>query len=141
MTDFNPDTFLTEEQNVILETEFTAIPEGDYDGIIKDIKPDTTPKGSHLLAVTWLIDSEEVREHTGMPEPTCRQTIWLDLDENGKLAGGSNKNIGLGKLRDALGQNDGSPWSPSMLLGQPAYVHVAPDKTGQYSNVVQVAPR
>ena len=141
MTDFNPDQFMTEEQTVINETEYTAIPKGDYPGVIKDVKADTTTNGSPLLAVTWLIDSEEVREHTGMEEPTCRQTVWLDLDANNKLETGANKNIGLGKLRDALGQNDGSPWSPQMLMGQPAMVFIEPDKTGKYTNVTQVAPR
>lgn len=139
MSDFNPDTFMQEEQNVELDTEFTPIPEGEYSGIIKDVKADTTPKGAALLAVTWLIDDEEVREHTGMPEPTCRQTVWLDLDASGHLAAGANKNVGLGKLRAALGQNDGSPWSPTMLVGQPAQVYIKPDATGQYTNVTNVA--
>lgn len=139
MTDFNPDAFLTEEQTGKLDTEYTPIPTGDYPAIIKDVKPRVTPNGKPLMDLIWIIDSQEVRDFTGMPEPTCKQTIWLDLDANGKLEIGTNKNVGLGKLRDALGQNDGRPWSPSMLQGQPAMVHVEPDKTGQYSNITQVA--
>ena len=138
MSDFNPASFMTEEQTIENATEFTPIPPNDYEAVIKDVKPDVTPNGKPVLAVSWLIDSQEVRDFTGMDEPTCRQTIWLDLDEAGKLAGGMNKNVGLGKLRAALNQNTGAPWSPSMLVGQPALVHVELDRTGQYSNVTQV---
>ena len=141
MSDFNPDSFMTEEQSGTLDTSFTPIPPAEYTGIIKDVLANTTPNGAPKLDVIWLIDDEGVREHTGMAEPTCKQTVWLDLNESGKLEMGANKNVGLGKLRDALGQNDGSPWSPSMLMGQPARVLIEPDKkTGQYSNVTQVAP-
>ena len=141
MSDFNPDSFMTEEQTGTLETTYTPIPTGDYKGIIKDVQAGSTPNGNAKLDVIWLIDDEGVREHTGMEEPTCKQTVWLDVDANNRLEMGQNKNIGLGKLRDALGQNDGSPWSPTMLMGQPAMVYIEPDKkTGQYSNVTQVAP-
>jgi hypothetical protein len=144
MTDFNPDTFMTEEQSGTLETSFTPIPEDEYTAIIKDVTAGSTPNGAPKLDVQWLIDSEEVREFTGMDEPSCKQTIWLDLDDNGKLAMGANKNVGLGKLRDALGQNDGSPWSPAMLIGQPARVLIKHNPSGRgdgnvYANVVQVA--
>lgn len=143
MSDFNPDTFMTEEQTGELETTYTPIPEGEYTAIIKDVQANTTPNGSPKMEVMWLMDDQEVRDFTGMEEPTCRQTVWLDLDGNGKLALGANKNIGLGKLREALGQNDGSPWSPSMLIGQPARVLIRQSPSGKgdgviYANVVQV---
>lgn len=141
MSNFDPNAFLTQEQTVQNETEYTPIPEGDYDAVIKDIVSDVTNGGKPFLNVIWLVDDESVRQHTGMTEPTCRQTVWLDLDANGRLEGGKNKNIGLGKLRAALGQNTGAPWSPSQMLGQPAMVHIAPDKTGQYTNVTQVTSR
>lgn len=141
MTDFNPDTFMQEQQEVTLDTTFTAIPAGEYPGIIKEVIPGTTPNGSNKMDVVWLLDSEEVRSHTGMEEPTCKQTVWLDLDANNHLQSGTNKNIGLGKLREALGQNDGSPWSPTMLVGCPAIVLIEPDKTGKYTNVTNVQAR
>lgn len=141
MSDFNPDTFMTEQQTVQLDTEYTLIPEGEYQAVIKDVIPRVVAGGSSILDLVWLIDDESVRELTGMEEPTCKQGLWLDLDANNHLEGGANKNLALGKVRTALGQNDGQPWSPTMLLGQPAMVYIAPDKTGKYSNVTQVAQR
>ena len=73
-----------------------------------------------------------------MDEPTARQTIWLDVNEQGGLVFGKNKNVSLGKLRDALGQNTGAPWSPTHLIGQPATVlikHRMGSEGGVFSEV------
>jgi hypothetical protein len=45
----------------------------------------------------------------------------LELNEQGKLATGPNKNVSLGRLRDALGQNDPS-WTPQKLLGAGPFI-------------------
>ena len=124
MSEFNAEQFMQTEVEGQLETEFTPIPESEYRAVIKEVKPDTTPKGSPFLELIWIIDDQEVRDLIGMDEPTCRQTVWLDVNDNGSLAFGKNKNVGLGKLRDALGQNTGAPWSPTQLLGQPATVNI-----------------
>ena len=124
MSEFNAESFMQTEVEGQLETEFTPIPEAEYNAVIKEVKPDTTPKGSPLLELIWIIDDQSVRDLIGMDEPTVRQTIWLDINEQGGLDFGKNKNVGLGKLREALGQNDGKPWSPLMLLGQPATVNI-----------------
>lgn len=144
MSNFNPDDFMNVETTVTNETEYTPIPEGDYQGVISDLKSDVSPNGSPMLNITWLVDDESVRKFTGMAEPTVRQTIWLDVNDNGSLASGANKNVGLGRLRAALGQNDGKPWSPSMLRGGVALIKIGhtPSKKEPgvlYSNVVQVA--
>ena len=60
-----------------------------------------------------------------MAEPTVRQTIWLDLTESGSLDFGKGRNVGLGRLRDALGQNEtGKPWQPGMMVGGVAKIKV-----------------
>lgn len=124
MSEFNAEQFMQTEFEGKLETEFTPIPEGEYRAVIKEVNPDVTPKGSPLLELIWIIDDQSVRDLIGMDEPTSRQTIWLDVNENGGLEIGKNKNVSLGKLREALGQNDGRPWAPTMLLGQPATVNI-----------------
>lgn len=144
MSNFDPDQFMQTETNDVNETTYTPIPEDEYQGVIKALESNITSGGSAVLNITWIIDDEEVRNFTGMPEPTCRQSVWLDVNDNGALETGPNKNIGLGRLRDALGQNDGSPWSPNMMNGQVARVMVKQtpnkdDPTIIYSNVVQVA--
>ena len=140
---FDPDTFLQTETSETGDTEYTPIPEGEYTGVIKEIKSGVTSNGSPFLNVLWTIDDQEVKDFTGMPEPTCRQTLWLDVNENGSLEFGPNKNIGLNRLRSALGQNDGKPWSPLMMEGQVARVLVKQSTNAEtgvtYANVTQVA--
>ena len=142
---FDPDLFMQQETELELETDFTPIPEGEYQAVIKSLTTNVVgANNTPVLNVMWIIDDQEVRDFTGMPEPTCRQSVWLDVNDNGALESGANKNVGLGRLRDALGQNDGKPWSPSMMEGQVAMVQIkhTPAKDGSgniFSNVVQVA--
>lgn len=124
MEKFNAESFMQTEIEQEGETEYTPIPENEYQAIIKEIKGDSTPKGKAFLEVIWIIDDQEVKDLLEQDEPTSRQTIWLDMTESGTLEFGKNKNIGLNRLREALGQNTGKPWSPSMLLGQVATVNI-----------------
>ena len=41
----------------------------------------------------------------------------LDIDENGALDTGKNKNIDLGRVQTAVGQQNDKPWSISKLRG------------------------
>lgn len=140
---FDPENFLQTETQETGETSYTPIPEDEYTAVIKDLKSNVTPNGNAVLNVVWLVDDQAAKEFTGMDEPTVRQSVWLDIDANGNLEFGPNKNIDLNRLRDALGQNDGSPWKPADMLGQVARIYVkhsAPnDKGDVYANVSQVS--
>jgi len=122
MSNFSADAFMGTEVEGVGETEYTPIPEDEYTALIKEVKADTTPKGNPFLELIWIIDSQPVRDLIGMEEPTVRQTLWLDISDMGSLEFGKNKNIQLNKVRAALGQNDGKPWSPNMMRGQVAKV-------------------
>jgi len=124
MSEFNADAFMQTEVEGTGDTDYTPIAEGEYNGVMKEVKASTTPNGAPLLEITWIIDNEEVRKEQGLDEPTCRQTVWLDINDAGVLEFGKNKNIGLNRLREAVNQNDGTPWSPNMLVGQPAMVSI-----------------
>ena len=125
MSSFNPDLFLNTEIDESNSTTYVPVPEGEFPGSIKELKPRVLTDGRAVLDVTWIIESEEAREATGMAEPRCRQTIWLDLDSNGMLDFGKGKNVALGRLREAVGQNQsGKIWQPGMLVGQMATVKV-----------------
>jgi len=135
---FNADAFMSTEVEGELDTEFTPIPEAEYQALIKEIKPGTTQKGSTFMEIIWIVDSQEVRDLLGLEEPTTRQTVWLDFTEAGALEFGKNKNVSLGRLREALGQNTGAPWKPTDLLGQVATVdikHRLGDKGGIFAEV------
>lgn len=126
MSAFNPDTFLNTETDSASATTYTPVPEGEFNASIKAIKPRVLTDGRAVLDVTWAVDDETARQETGMAEPVVRQTIWLDTTESGGLDFGKGKNVGLGRLREAVGQNQaGKPWAPGMLLGQVATVKVS----------------
>lgn len=123
---FNPDLFMQTTVEDANSTTLNPVPEGEYAGVIK--KTETRVVGQNarvVMDVTWGIDDPSVVAATGIESPTVRQSIWLDVTEQGGLDMGSGKNVGLGRLREALGQNvKGKPWSPANLVGSPAKVKV-----------------
>ena len=126
MRTFNPDTFLNTETTEANSTSFTPIPEGEYPASVKEIKPRSTESGKNILDVVWAVDDATVADVTGLPNPTVRQSIFLDITESGGLDIGKGKNVSLGKLREALGQNQsGKPWQPGMLIGGVAKIKVS----------------
>lgn len=121
---FDPDLFMNQQTTEASSTQYVPIPVGEYMAVIKEVKAGTAGD-KPVLNVTWKIDDQGVRDETGLEEPSVRQTLWLDLTPGGGLDSGKGKNVGLGKLREALGQNTpGQPWSPGMLVGQVAMVQV-----------------
>lgn len=130
---FDPKSFFDSSTDTSFDTKRTDVPEGDYAAVIAKMDAEELEiqngarKGekAHQLTLFWVIDDENARAVTGLPEPTVRQKLWLDLTPQGALASGANMNIGLGKVRDAVGQNKaGKKWAPSMLIGASALVHV-----------------
>ena len=68
-----------------------------------------------VMDVTWLILDEDVKKETELERPTCRQGFFLEVNDKGGLERGKNKNVGLGRLLEALGINQGDKWSPEGL--------------------------
>ena len=125
MSAFNPDTFLNTQTTEANDTAVIPVPEGEHPAAIKTIKPRVLTDGRAVLDIYWTVNSDEARDETGQAEPIVRQTVWLDTTESGGLDFGKGKNVGLGKLRDAVGQNQsGKPWAPGMLIGAAAIVKV-----------------
>lgn len=125
MSTFNPDAFMNSTTTEANSTQYAQVPEGEFQASIDSVTPRTTGTGKALLNVKWKVDDEGVRLETGMAEPSVFQTIWLDITESGGLDGNKGKNVQLGKLRDALGQNvAGKPWAPGMLVGGLAKIKV-----------------
>jgi hypothetical protein len=145
---FDPDVFMQQQTDESNSTVFTPVPPDEYMAVISDVqaKMTKTKQGERpVLNVKYEIDSQAVREETGMEKPFVQQTIWLDLTETGMLDTGKGKNVQLGKLREAVGQNQhGRPWAPAMLLGQVVKIVTKlrdnPDNPEQkYSDVSAVA--
>ena len=122
---FDPDTFLSSTTTEASSTEYVPVPEGEYLAVVTKVAARATERAK-ILDVTWEIDDEAVKAETGLEHPTVRQSVFLDVNEQGALETGKGKNVDLGRLREAVGQNTpGQPWSPTMLEGQVARVRVA----------------
>jgi len=145
MSVFDPDTFLGQEVDAPMPTRYPTIPDGDYVGSISKIAAREF-SDNIVLDVTWELQDAELAEQIGMDRITVRQSVFLDVDADGTVAEGDNKNVSLGRLRSALNQNDGTPWNFNMLVGAgPATVHVVSkpakdDPETIYNNVTRVNP-
>ena len=139
---FDPESFLHTTTTESDSTRREPVPVGDYTAVIESIKPDVTQNGAPLLRVNWRLADPRYPDVEGR---LIDQTIWLDVTEAGSLDRSKGKNIGLGRLRTAVGQNNpGQSWSPAMLIGQVALVSVShrADKNDadiQYDQVGRVA--
>jgi hypothetical protein len=142
MTSFDKDTFLATHVEGAMESKFTPYPVGDYRAFIDDVTPGQIGDAM-VLYVTYVLIDEKAKAFMGRDRPTLRDTIFLDFEEDGRLAMGINKNIALGALREAVGQNGSGPWAPGMLRGAgPVLLKVnqVMNKKGQgpFSNVERV---
>lgn len=128
MSVFDPKSFL--QQSVDggnFETRTTPIPAGEYPASIESIDMEVyTKKGvSYAAKVRWSILDDNVKAALGLPKVTVRQTVFLDINESGQLEKGANKNIALGRIRAALGQENVTPWALALLIGAgPAKIKV-----------------
>lgn len=130
MSTFDPDSFLNEAVDGALSTAPEPIPEGEFLAVIgmddKSIQVRQTAKGSTILDVTWEIQDGDLAEKLGRQKITVRQSIFLDMTPNNTLDRSKGKNVQLGRLRAALGQNDPmKPWTFGSLKGAgPAMIKV-----------------
>lgn len=153
---FDTDNFMDNQVDDAIDTTYEPIPEGDYPARIDDADnainvrsgiSDKTGNAWAVMDVNWIIDDKELAEQIGRDPVRVRQSIFLDLSEDGSgLAMGKGKNRQLGYLREAVGQNqEGKPWSPRMLLGQVAMITVGNRPNPEnpdiiYDEVRRVAP-
>jgi len=131
---FNPENFVNQETDSELSTRMEPIPEGEYNSYIESVEAATVGQDEYpVLRIRHRIDDMDgsIEAATGRQNPSIEQMIFLDLTEQGGLDNSKGKNVQLGRLRDALGQNKaGQPWSPKMMEGQPLVIRVGhqPDK-------------
>lgn len=128
---FSPDQFLDMPIEGSNDTKVVPVPIGEYTAIADEVKvrqwqaKDDPSKSGLALDITWIIDDAGLRDLLGREKVTCKQGIMLDLTESGGIDMGKGRNIGLGRLREALGLNDpGQPFAFSMIPGRMAKVSI-----------------
>lgn len=144
---FDANAFLESSISGSNDTKMIPVPQGEYHGVIDKISPrqwqskDGATTGI-ALDVFWSIEDSGVKEFLGRKEVICKQGIMLDSTVNGGIDMSRGKNLGLGKLREAVGKNaEGEHFSFAMLPGLSAKVSVTHRIVGDdtYSEVKGVA--
>lgn len=144
---FDPNQFLETTTTEANDTKVIPVPVGEYIATVKEVKArqwtskDQTKTGV-TLDVIWDIDSAPVRELLGRDTVTCQQGVMLDVTDSGSLDLGKGRNVGLGRLREALNLNTpGQPFSFQMLPSRVAKIRVEHDVVGEdiYARVKAVA--
>jgi hypothetical protein len=146
---FNPDQFLSTSVSEANDTKLILVPVGVVQSAqvskldLRKLDANDQNPERFILEVIWIALDESVKKETGLDKPTVRQSIWLDTLPSGALDMGKGKNVGLGRLREAVGQNKaGKSWAMNMLNGATASLlieHVLNKKDEQtYAQVKRV---
>lgn len=126
---FNADAFLNQTVEAVLDTQRIPFPAGDHDELqIKDLKVNSgvITKGENAgktwaqLEVKLVSGDANVRDEMKVEDgqdAAVYYRAFLDLDDAGNLDIRSGKNVQLGKLRQAAGQNSEEAWSLINLRG------------------------
>lgn len=133
MSNFDPEAFMQTTVDQPLEFERTLVPEGEYRLWVDDFDssifetfnfeykrgPNAGQQGSLTKAtVPIVVDDDKVRALFQTDKVRVYHECTLDLDpDTGLLLFGPNKNIAVGQLRHAVGQNSPGPWAFPNLRG------------------------
>jgi len=149
MGQFDPNQFLDATVTEANSTQLSPCPVGEYHAVIADepkfrqFSGTKDPTKTYTsLDLQWAIDDPSVCEVTGRTPTKVRQSLMLDFTESGSLDMGRGRNVGLGRLREAVGLNKpGQPFSFRQLQGQHAKVVVSHRVDGEniYDEVRAVA--
>jgi hypothetical protein len=142
MCPLNTEEFLQTITEESLDERLEPCPPGDWLAIAgrPDVRDFTYKQGDregetgYRMVIKWAIQDEEAKRQVERDHLSVTQSVLLDITEDGNgLDFGKGKNVGLGQIRGAIGQNTpGQPWSPAMIEGSTAKVNV---KAGVYNNM------
>jgi hypothetical protein len=144
---FDPNTFLNMTVEETNDTKSIPCPAGEYLALAEkvDIKTWSARDGSSSglkVDILWDIQDENVKALLGRDSVKVGQQQMLDLTDTGQLDMGKGKNIGLGRIREALNLNvAGQPFSFGMIQGRMAKVIVSHRAVGEdvYAEIKKIA--
>jgi hypothetical protein len=129
---FDASEFMQTQMDKPLETEYTLVPIGEYMMTIDDFTKDAfevidftykqgplagTPGSMTKVTLPFIVQDDRVKRELQRDKVTVSKQLILEFEDDGKtIASGPNKNIELGRIRAAVGQDKG-PWSFAMLRG------------------------
>lgn len=143
---FDADAFMGQTVDAELDTVIAIPPEGDYRAMIgtidseKSFRTFEAKEGKNagreftIFQPTFVLQDDprlaEVRAARGDNDVSVtHKGMFLDLTDAGQLDTSKGRNVDLGRLRDAVGQNQTPGWTFKMLEGAgPVMVHVIHEK-------------
>ena len=113
MSAFDLETFLSSTTDAPLSTRLPTIPAKDYLAVISShdkwcrirVLTEGEFAGRPIAEIYFDILDEEAKAVSGMDTVRVRREYWLDLNANNKIDWSNGKNVQLGQLREAVGQN------------------------------------
>lgn len=130
---FNPETFLGTEYEQANDTRLPLVPECEVNAQISKLKirsgvSKDTQEPWNMLDVFWELLDQSIADQLEMKKVTVPMSLFLDVSENGSLDMGKGKNVGLGRLREALKMNEpGKRFALRQLQGAIGKVKVEHD--------------
>lgn len=151
---FDADAFLSTTVTGPMSTAPVLCPEGEFKAFVDDGdkaltfrsgESKDTNKPWASVSVLFTILDENVKAQLKRDKVLVPMQAFLDLRDDGNgLDLTEGKNVSLGRLRKALGQNDGA-WAPAMMKGKgPVMVKVGhrsdpKDPSIKYAEVTRVS--
>ena len=155
---FDAEAFLSSTVQGPMSTTVTLCPEGEYRAFVDDgdkaidfntitggPNSKTPGKEYYQCSVLFSIFDDAIKAQLKREKVLVPMRIFLDMNDSGSaLDLSEGKNVSLGRLRKALGQNDGA-WSPLMMKGKgPVMVKVThrsdpKDPEIKYAEVTRVS--
>lgn len=129
---FDADAFMQRTVDQPLETDYKMCPVGEYPATIDDFTSEAIqqfnfdykqgPRAGQPGVMTkfncpFVINDPAIAQQLGRDKVVVEKQITLDLGPDGGLDWGVNKNVELGRLRQAAGQNQPGPWQIGKLKG------------------------
>lgn len=142
---FDPDTFMQQTVDAPMETEYKLVPAGEYQNVFID---DFDSKAFKLIegtsnktnkdysflkfSIPFKISNDpRAMQETGRDTAIVYKELNVDRDDAGNIAFGPNKNVELGRIREAAGQNSGGAWGPANLRGAGPFVITVVHESGK----------
>jgi hypothetical protein len=124
---FDAGTFMNQSVDAQLDTQIKQCPEGEFRAMIDDFGEDAwrtfqgkkdPSKDYTMFAPPFVIQDPGVQAELGRDKVVVyHKGIFIDIGPDGGLDTAKGKNVDLGRLRDAVGQNKPGPWNFNMLKG------------------------
>ncbi len=151
---FDVNKFVQQTSTAKGSTEYLIVPEGEYKMILPDedptkwleqqvVKKEGPRQGSTFLSYeipTIILDDAVRAAMGGRDEVRSRIRGIIDINEQtGDIDWGKGKNVKLGQLREALGQNDASkPWNFLQLKGAGPFKGIISHRPGRGNSAEQM---